>query len=287
MQFNSQNPLAKHFRQPKIYLTLPSGGNWYDGGLNMTETGELPVFSMTARDELRYKTPDALLNGHATVEVIESCIPNITNAWAIPNIDLDAILVAIRIATYGEKLELTTTIPVVNEERTYIADLRVMLDSLLSQKFENIVEFEDFKAEIRPLNYKYSNEISMKTFEEQRIFYLLNKQQMDDADKLTQIQNSFDTLTNMTIELVKRSIVAIKYKDDDPVTNPEFINEFIDNAEKGFYYNIVKHIESQREKFSIKPMVAPVSPDDIEAGAPETVTIPILFDQSSFFANGS
>ena len=287
MQFNSQNPLAKHFRQPKVYLTLPSGGNWYDGGLNMTETGELPVFSMTARDELRYKTPDALLNGHATVEVIESCIPNIKNGWSIPNIDLDAILVAIRIATYGEKLELTTTIPVVNEERTYIADLRVMLDSLLSQKFENIVEFEDFKAEIRPLNYKYSNEISMKTFEEQRIFYLLNKQQMDDAEKLTQIQNSFDTLTNMTIELVKRSIVAIKYKDDDPVTNPEFINEFIDNAEKGFYYNIVKHIEAQREKFSIKPMVAPVSPEDIAAGAPETVTIPILFDQSSFFANGS
>lgn len=287
MQFNSQNPLAKHFRQPKVYLTLPSGGNWYDGGVEMTDTGELPVFAMTARDELRYKTPDALMNGHATVEVIESCIPNIKSGWSIPNIDLDAILVAIRIATYGENLELTTVIPVINEERTYIADLRNILDSLLYQKFENTVKFGDFVVEIRPLNYKYSNEISMKTFEEQRIFYLLNKQQMDDSEKLNQIQNSFDNLTNMTIELVKRSIVAIKYKDEDPVTSPEFINEFIDNAEKDFYYSVVKHIETQREKFSVKPMVAPVSPEDIEAGAPETVTIPILFDQSSFFANGS
>ena len=64
------NPLSKYFRQPKIYLRLPSKGKFYSpGSLVMTESGELPVYAMTAKDELLIKTPDALLNGEATVEV--------------------------------------------------------------------------------------------------------------------------------------------------------------------------------------------------------------------------
>ena len=49
----SINPLANHFRQPAIHLRLPSGGNnWPTDSLDMPETGELPVYPMTARDEL-------------------------------------------------------------------------------------------------------------------------------------------------------------------------------------------------------------------------------------------
>ena len=104
----NDNPLAKHFRQPKLYIQFPSKGNFYpDGSLEETETGDYPIFAMTAKDELTIKTPDALLNGQATVSVIQSCVPNIKNAWHVPSIDVDAILIAIRIATYGEKMDLT------------------------------------------------------------------------------------------------------------------------------------------------------------------------------------
>ena len=94
-KFNSnieQNPLRKYFRQPKVYITLPSRGNYYpDGVLNMPETNELPVFAMTAKDELIIKTPDALLNGQATVDIIKSCIPAINNPWHMPSVDLRCI----------------------------------------------------------------------------------------------------------------------------------------------------------------------------------------------------
>jgi hypothetical protein len=74
-----QNPLRKYFRQPKVFTTLPSRGKYYaEGVLDMPSTNELPVFAMTAKDELIIKTPDALLNGQATVDIIKSCIPNIT-----------------------------------------------------------------------------------------------------------------------------------------------------------------------------------------------------------------
>lgn len=103
----STNPLASFFRQPKIYVSLPSKGMfWTKESLEMTENGELPVYAMTAKDEIMLKTPDALISGQATVDVIQSCIPAIKDAWKMPSIDLDTILVAIRIATYGEKMDL-------------------------------------------------------------------------------------------------------------------------------------------------------------------------------------
>jgi hypothetical protein len=99
------NPLASFFRQPKIYVSLPSKGEFYpQGSLVKTPNNEYPVFAMTARDELLFKTPDALMNGIATREVITSCIPNILDPWQIPSLDVDAVLSAIRIATYGEEM---------------------------------------------------------------------------------------------------------------------------------------------------------------------------------------
>jgi hypothetical protein len=112
-------------RQPKIYITLPSKGNyWTEGSLEFTETGEFPVYSMTARDELLFKTPDALMNGQALVDVIESCMPNVKNAWDMPTIDLDTVLIAIRLATYGEYMNFVYKVPVVNEEEEYQIDLK-------------------------------------------------------------------------------------------------------------------------------------------------------------------
>ena len=106
------NPLTKHFRQPKLYLKLPSGGQyWPEGSLDLPENGEVAVYPMTAKDELVLKTPDALINGESTATMISSCIPNIKNAYDTPSLDLDAILIAVRIATYGEKLTITAPVP--------------------------------------------------------------------------------------------------------------------------------------------------------------------------------
>ena len=105
------NPLANYFRQPKMYMRLPSHGQFYpEGALDKSEIDEYPVYAMTAKDELMFKTPDALMNGQAVVDVVQNCIPNIKDAWQVPSIDMDIILIAIRIATYGEKLTTPLTI---------------------------------------------------------------------------------------------------------------------------------------------------------------------------------
>jgi len=231
MNTTSSNPLSKHFRQPKVYIRLPSGGDYYEGGLMKTETGEYPVLGMTAKDELMYKTPDALLNGQATVDVIQSCVPNIVNAWNIPNIDLDVILIGIRIATFGEKLDVTFKVPGLEEERSYDLDLRILLDQLYENSYENLVTVGDCKIELRPTSYKYYTDVSLRTFEEQRIFTMLKDTSISEKDKLIQIQSSFKTLTDINLELVKNSVMSIRFGDEPSVTNREHIEEFINELE--------------------------------------------------------
>ena len=113
----NSNPLSGFMRQPKIYIKLPSGGEyWSKGSLEISETGEYPVYSMTAKDEMMLKIPDALISGQAIVDVVQHCMPNIKNAWSIPNLDLDVILIALRVATYGEKMNVPLNISDVDLE---------------------------------------------------------------------------------------------------------------------------------------------------------------------------
>ncbi len=277
------NPLQKYFRQPKVYITLPSKGRFYKpGAVEFPENGELAVYPMTAKDELTLKTPDALLNGQATVDVIQSCIPAIKDAWQMPSIDLDAALIGIRIATYGEKLELTTRVPVINEEREYSVDCRTLLNKLITSEFEDTIAYNDMTVKIRPLNYREFTTSSIKTFEEQRIFSLVNDENMSEEEKLAKFNQSFKKLTELTVETMGKTIVSITI-DDTTVTDRSHIQEFLSNTEKGFYSAIIEHIETQREKFTIEPLKVECSDEDVERGAPESFEIPITFDQSNFF----
>ena len=277
------NPLQKYFRQPKIYLSLPSKGQYYpSGSIDLIENNEYPVHAMTAKDEMIIKTPDALLNGQATVDIIQSCIPNIKNAWLMPSLDVDAALVAIRIATYGEMMTLTTTTPVTSEEKDFELDLKVILERLINASYTDTCQVGDLSIKLKPLNYREFTTVNLKSFEEQRIFTLVNDDSLTEEQKLAQFQNSFKKLTDLTVDSLKLSIESIQLG-DEVVTQPEFISEFIDNADRETFEAIKGHLELQKDNFEIKPMIVDATPEDIANGVPETYEIPIAFDQTNFF----
>jgi hypothetical protein len=284
MKTDSNNPLRKYFRQPKIYIRLPSQGKYYPpGSLDMPESGELAVYAMTAKDELMTKTPDALINGEATVELIKSCIPSITDPWKMPNIDVDTVLVAIRLASYGEKMEINTKVPNTGEDRAFEVDLRVLLDQMSQFEIDPYIPVnDDITIEIRPLTYKEFTVNAQKTFEEQRIFRIVNDETIPDDHKLAAFSVSFKKLTNITIELVLSSIAAIDTS-DGKVTDKRHIKEFFENADKSFFDKIMSHLETIKDNTTIKPLKVRSTPEDIAAGAPEEYEVPITFDQSNFF----
>jgi hypothetical protein len=281
---SKNNPLANYMRQPKVYITLPSRGDfWPKGSINMPESGEFPVFSMTARDELLFKTPDALMNGQAVVDVIQSCIPDIKNAWATPTIDLDTILIAIRLATYGEKMPFTHKIPVIDEEVTYEIDLRMLLDQQQSNYWiEQVVINPEFIICVKPLTYKHMTQTSIKSFETTRILNMVNDDSITDEKKLEMFNNSFNNLTKVTVELMAESVYKIITPASE-VTDARFISEFVNNADKDIFDQVQKHLSEIKKNNDLKPLVFTTTEEQQALGAPETYTVPINFNDSDFF----
>jgi len=248
------NPLSQYFRQPSIYIKLPSQGQNYPAGtLVMPANGELPVYPMTAIDEITYRTPDALFNGQATVNVIQSCVPNIRDAWAVPSIDLDTILIAIRIASYGHDMEFATTCPACQDTTERTIDLRSMLDALRAPDYAAHVSHGDLSIYFRPLNYKNLNDNSALQYEQQKLLQVIPDSTISEADKMTALTQAFKSLTEITIRSLAISITAIKTP-QSLVSEPAFIEEFLKNCERDLFNQIRDHVLRLREQSELQPL---------------------------------
>ena len=283
-KFN-QNPLAGLMRQPKIYIKLPSNGEfWSEGSLDMPVTNELPVYSMTAKDELMLKIPDAVINGQAVVDVIQHCMPNIKNAWSIPNIDIDVILIAIRIATYGEKM--TVPVSVKGVDASYELDLRLLMAQLQNQIAWNPVVpiSQDLTIYVRPIDYKIMADSAVQTFETQRVLQIASSDSMSEEDKIKLFKESFNKLNDLTVGIINKSVYKIEAS-QGATEIPAFINEFMDNVDKDVFDKIKLHVESLRENNSVKPLKIAPTEEMIAAGVTDTeIEVPLVFDPSTFFA---
>ena len=114
---SNTNPLLGLMRKAKLNIQLPSKGKfWGESSIILNSNNEYEVYSMTAKDELLLKNPNTMGSGRAIATVIQSCIPSIKNALDAPSIDIDLILIAIRIATYGTQFNA----PVEIDGRSYI-----------------------------------------------------------------------------------------------------------------------------------------------------------------------
>ena len=282
-----KNPLAGYMRQPKIYIKLPSQGMfWNQKSLDLPENGEIPVYGMTAKDELMFKTPDALLNGQAVVDVVQSCCPNIKDARSIPNIDLDTILIAIRLATYGEKMAIKHKIPGIDEEVEHDIDLRILLDQQSNNNWiEQVPVRDDLIVFVRPLSYKHLTQTSIKSFETARIMNVVNDDSISDEKKLEMFNSSFATLTRVTIDLMTESIYKIVTPEAE-VVDREMIIDFVNNADKDIFDTVNNHLNQMKHQNDIKPLSFTTTEEQQAAGAPETYEIPINFNESDFFGSG-
>jgi hypothetical protein len=275
------NPLSAFFRQPKIFMSLPSNGDFYPAGvLEPTVNNEYPVYAMTARDELLFKTPDALMNGAATVEVIKSCVPNIKDPWHVPSLDVDAILCAIRIATYGVEMDVQTTCPKCATVNDAVVDLRTVLDNLNKIQFNKSVEIDNtMLVHLKPMNYEQITKTALKAFEHQRIFSIINDENMKEEDKIRLFQESFVKLTDLTIDTAVSCIDRIE-STGGTTNNPVFIKEFLSKADKNIFKTINDAINKTQESGTLSSFHSNCQ------NCQHEWNVSLTLDQSDFFEQG-
>jgi hypothetical protein len=280
------NPLLSVLRQPKIYIRLPSQGKyWAEGSLNKSVNGEYPVYSMTARDELLMKTPDALLNGAGVAEVLQNCVPNIINAWECPQVDLDTLLIAIRLATYGEMMTISVKHPSLKDnDFDYEVNVREILDQRQSNTgWEDRLEVRaDLVVYLKPLTYRTQTEAQIGEFETQRIIQIVNDESTTEEQKIQKFQQAFMDLTKKTINIIGKAVYKVE-STAGVVDDPEFIEEFITQCDAEVFDKIKTRLGILNDASKLAPMTIRCTPEMIEAGAPETIEVPFTFDQANFF----
>jgi len=271
------SPLSAYYRQPKIYMKLPSGGEFYpEGTLDKSDDGQYAVYSMTAKDELMFKTPDALLSGQSTVAVINSCIPSIKDPWQLPTIDLDAVLVAIRIATYGENMDIDTNCPKCKEEQRYGFDLTRYLDDLSKFTYSKTLQVGELTYHIRPYTYKEFTKKTLARIEQEKIFNIINDKDMSDEEKVDRFGVSFVKLTELTIE----SIADVVKQIDTPQgseSDPQKIREFILNSPKEMFEAVSLELNKMKSQLDLKVKNATCDK------CSHSFDINVTMDQANFF----
>jgi len=250
----STNPLRQFFRQPAIYLRLPSDGQyWPLGSLDLPPNRELPVYPMTAIDEITYRTPDALFNGQAVINVVQSCIPAIRDAWKMPNIDINSVLIAIRIASYGHELELGSTCPACSETSDYTMDLRSVLDRVRTPNYRDTLEQGDLEIVFQPLSYEQQNYHSQQQFEKQRLLNSITQSDLSEDEKMSRISAVLQEITTLTVTVLAGSIQGIKTPGAF-VTEIELITEFLHNCDRKVFNHIKDQVVELRQVSELQPV---------------------------------
>ena len=278
------NPLNKYFRQASIYVSLPSGTNYPTSVVTPSETGELGIMPMTAKDEIRFKTPDALMNGQGVVDVIESCVPNIKDAWQIKSYDLDTVLVAIRVATYGETMEINFTVPGAKETVAHTVNLPAMLDEISKAKIQSEFTLKDgLKIAVQPLTYRDMTSTSLQTFQQQKMYTAIQDSQLSDSDKAQRFNDAFAKLTELNSSILLKNIASITTTDGTVITDANHIKEFVENANATVIKEIEDKLTALRAQGAVKPLKMMATEDQIKKGAPASYEVPVTFDTSNFF----
>jgi len=278
---NENNPLRQYFRQPAIYIELPSQGKFYpQGALNMPQTNKLPVYPMTAIDEITYRTPDALFNGQATVNVIQSCVPDIKNAWSIPSMDIDTVLVSIRIASYGHEMGFSTQCPACQHVSDQSIDLRNVLDSMRPVDYAKPITSGDMEIYFRPMSYQNMSDNNKLQYENQKMLQNIPDGAGTDVDKMSALSKALQEVTAMTVKALAQSIAMVKTP-TAMVSEPEFIEELLKNCDRKLFNEIRDYIVTNKAQSEMQPikLICPECKHEYE----QTVTL----DMSSFFEPAS
>jgi uncharacterized protein YlaN (UPF0358 family) len=272
----SQNPLQQYFRQPKIFIKLPSHGVYNRPDVIKGDVDNMPIFGMTGMDEMLIKTPDALLTGESTARVIQSCCPGITDGWDTSNLDVDALLIAIRIATYGNIMTISTLCKNCQTESDYDIELDQYLDHFNSARFDPKVIIGNLTITIRPLSYKEATNFNLENFGiQQRLNQILTL--TDEKEKQRLMSELFKELGALQTRIFIAGVVSV----DTPevqVSEHAFIKEWLENCDKSIFDTLKDHIDENNARWKMPPKTVKCDNCSHE----DQITIEL--DQSGFFA---
>ena len=116
--------------------------------------------------------------------------------------------------------------------------------------------------------------------EQQKMFNIINDEELDDEAKLEKFGKSFVKVTELTVDVIADCITSIETPDGIS-TDKTQIKDFINNCPSEIFDTLQNHIKTMREgmEFTVK---------NVSCGeCTHVYSIPITMDNSNFFATRS
>lgn len=256
----SNNPLLEDLYQtlPGVSIALPTRGIYYPAGTfqDGTDLNDFPVGVLTMVDEMRFRDPYLQASGKAMKEMVLRLRPQIQDFDVLCDIDIEAIILAARLASYGTHLDqhITCSNPDTYEEMNpdtneptgeklsvcrYEEDRTIDLGvvALNYAPIEDLEEFvftlEPYNQEItlKPITHAMSLRMTKSFIDRQRNIDRLNEfgdevSVMDDR-VINSYMSIMDMSIDMTIELVADSIFSVKRAKGKSIYTHDFIIEWV------------------------------------------------------------
>lgn len=228
----ADNVLKKYFRQVKASANLPSRGWWYDEDLIDAKPEAIPVLGYTAADELMLLTPDKLITGESTYDIIRSCVPSIKDPKKLVKIDIDALMVAIKIATSGNIYSFSCKCPLCIERYNNILNVKskdlFKKDYMLLNDVENKEVRDAVASQINDLKLQHEMCIDEQTINVDAREFLAKTDYIEENEK----------------EIILKNGLNIKLK-------PYLFSDFIEFQTIQFRYEKLQYLLQQRENMKL------------------------------------
>lgn len=281
------NPLTQFYRKPGAFVTLPSGGRFYKNAPTLTESNELAVYPMTAKDEMILKNPDALFNGEAVRQVLASVVPDIANVNEMPAPDVDLVLVAMRMASYGDDLNLDVAHGC-DASKGKVQSITVSLGSVVGSmkpidpNLGQVRLSSGLTVIIRPYNLADQSRLLKSQFTSMRQIQAMDANENLSTQEKTEMANrEYANMVDLAQELLTGCVQRVVLPDGQEVTDRTHIADWMKNLDRAS----IDRLDQELKRFQEFGIIREVTTKCDYCG--ETYKTDMLFDPTSFFTVGS
>lgn len=299
------NPLLDELsgRIGGVTMALPSLGAFYGPDVMRSDPSSVEVLPISVIDEINFRDPFKIVSGAAVREMVARACPAVARPELLCKVDVDAILVASRIASYGSNLEITLRC----QNRMAVkrdadgaesvgpceepVELKVDLNRVLAQ-FQPIGQPDEWQVKLPngqvvqlvPIPYASVLRGMIEVADQAKEAKRLELEKRDrDIDALSRLQeSSMDKAAKFQVSLLIDSIAFVRTNAGQRISDVRQITEWLRSVPTTWVLQVNDLLNAKTaaiDKYGMASFTCPACSFKND--------VPVNMDMTSFFSQGS
>lgn len=223
---------------PQVEIALPTRGQFYPDGEVISvgsDPDRLPIKPISVLEESTFNDPLLLLTGHAIGKMIRRVCPEIIDPGSLCELDVQAILIATRIASHGANMKVEHTCDGCGHKNELEIDLNSHILNFDSYTPEQAMKFKiplgksGQTVTLRPMRYKDTVDMTMSLVRSSAVTETITEEEADtlSPEFVDMYRQQFESTLETNLKALGASIYYATTKSGSDVHNEEIILEWL------------------------------------------------------------